>query len=209
VPTKPIERLLFAQGGQCFFCEKSLPRGEASVEHIVAVTHGGKDNDENCVACCKSLNSLFGRMSLKEKLQILLRQKGDFVCPAGIGGEVDRPVPPVKKSASAKNAVGKKAAAKKVAAKKAASKAAPAKKVAKPKARTKADKVALIVAALQKRGDAKPSTLEKLENTIRTQMLQLGEPENEAPALLGELAALSYITATDNKVTYALPPKKS
>jgi hypothetical protein len=209
VPTKPIERLLFAQGGQCFFCEKSLPRSEASVEHIVAVTHGGKDNDENCVACCKSLNGLFGRMSLKEKLQILLRQKGDFVCPAGVGGSADSPAPAVKKSAPAKKAAAKKAAAKKIAPKKAASKVAPAKKVAKPKPRTKADKVALIVTALQKRGDAKPSTLEKLENTIRAQMVQLGEPENEAPALLRELSALSYITATENKVTYALPSKKS
>lgn len=209
MPTKPIERLLFAQGGQCFFCEKSLPRSEASVEHIVAVTHGGKDNDENCVACCKSLNSLFGRMSLKEKLQILLRQKGDFACPAGIGGSADSPVPAVKKSVSAKKAVAKKAAPKKIASKKAPSKVAPAKKVSKPKARTKAEKIAMIVTALQKRGDAKPSTLEKLENTIRTQMVQLGEPENEAPALLRELAALSYITATENKVTYALPPTKS
>ncbi len=209
MPTKPIERLLFAQGGQCFFCEQNLPRGEASVEHIVAVTHGGKDNDENCVACCKALNNLFGRMSLKEKLQILLRQKGNFICPAGIGGTAEKQALPVKKAAPAKKVAAKKAVAKKVAAKKSAVKTAPAKKAAKPKARTKAEKISLIVTALQKRGDAKPSTLEKLENTIRTQMAQLGEPENEAAALLQELIAHSYVTATENKVTYALPAKTS
>jgi len=82
MPIKPIDRLLFAQGGLCFFCEKPLPKAEASVEHLVAVTHGGKDSNENCVACCKALNALFGRMSLKEKLQIVLRQRGRFVCPA-------------------------------------------------------------------------------------------------------------------------------
>ncbi len=84
MPTKPIERLMFAQGGECFFCRRPLRKADASVEHLVAVTHGGKDNDENCVACCKSLNTLFGRMSLKEKLHIILNQKGDFACPAGL-----------------------------------------------------------------------------------------------------------------------------
>jgi hypothetical protein len=81
MPIKPLDRLLFAQGGKCFFCERALPKAEASVEHLVALTHGGPDNDENCVACCKQLNTLFGRMSLKEKLRIVLNQEGCFACP--------------------------------------------------------------------------------------------------------------------------------
>lgn len=80
--TKPLDRLLFAQGGECFFCHQPLPREEASIEHLVAATHGGKDNDENLVACCQALNTLFGRMSLKEKLAVILKQKGGFECPA-------------------------------------------------------------------------------------------------------------------------------
>ena len=80
--TTALDRLLFAQGGDCFFCHQNLPREEASVEHLVASTLGGSDNDENCVACCKTLNRLFGRMSLKEKMQLLLKQRGDFQCPA-------------------------------------------------------------------------------------------------------------------------------
>lgn len=79
--TKQIERLLFAQGGNCFFCRKALPRGEASVEHLIAQTLGGSDNDENCVACCTTLNLLFGRMSLKEKIQVVLNQDREFSCP--------------------------------------------------------------------------------------------------------------------------------
>lgn len=82
MPTKPIDRLLFAQGGQCFFCKQALEKVDASVEHLVAQAHGGKDNDENLVACCKSLNRLLGSMSLKEKLDVVLKQRGAFSCPA-------------------------------------------------------------------------------------------------------------------------------
>jgi hypothetical protein len=83
--TKPIERLLFAQGGRCFFCNDVLLPANASVEHLVAIANGGGQHDENCVACCKSLNALLGRMSLKEKLRVVLNQKGDFKCPNGRG----------------------------------------------------------------------------------------------------------------------------
>jgi hypothetical protein len=81
VPTKPIDRLLFAQGGLCFFCEQRLAPSEASVEHLVATANGGGNGDDNCVACCKALNSLLGRMSIKEKLKVVLNQKGKFKCP--------------------------------------------------------------------------------------------------------------------------------
>src|SRR5688572_24782956 len=82
--TKPIERLLFAQGGRCFFCNYVLSAAEASVEHLVATTNGGSNNDENCVVCCKALNGLLGRMSLKEKLRVILNQKGEFKCPGRV-----------------------------------------------------------------------------------------------------------------------------
>ena len=79
---KQLERLLFVQGGDCFFCKKPLPKAEASVEHLVASANGGSNAEENCVACCKSLNSLLGSKPLKDKLEVFLRQKGDFKCPA-------------------------------------------------------------------------------------------------------------------------------
>ena len=81
--TKPIDRLLFAQGGQCFFCKKVLPKGEASVEHLLASSLAGANSDDNCVVCCKSLNSLLGSMTLKEKVQVILNQRGKFKCPNG------------------------------------------------------------------------------------------------------------------------------
>jgi hypothetical protein len=172
VPTTPLQRLLFAQGGDCFFCSKKLSKGEASVEHLVALTHGGKDNDENCVACCKSLNNLFGRMSLKEKLQIVLNQRGNFVCPAGASAPEAKPAQP---------------------------------KSPAPKKRTHEERFALVVADLQKRGNARPGTAEKLLNTIKSQLTQLGEPASEADALLGELRARSFVSVNEDKLTYALP----
>jgi hypothetical protein len=83
VPTKPIERLLFAQGGRCFFCQQILTPGEASIEHLMAKANGGLNGDENTVACCKALNALLGSMSLKEKLRVILNQNGQFKCPNG------------------------------------------------------------------------------------------------------------------------------
>src|SRR5262245_40007129 len=85
MPTKPLDRLMFAQGGACFFCRDPLPQGEASVEHLVASANGGGNGDDNCVACCKALNALFGSMSLKEKIQLVLNQEGQFRCPNKAG----------------------------------------------------------------------------------------------------------------------------
>ncbi len=183
MPTKPIDRLIFVQGGQCFFCGATLTKADASVEHLVAVTHGGKDNDENCVACCKAPNNLFGRMSLKEKLQIVLRQKGEFRCPAGATTTVGTPksmpksMPKTVPKGTAKGP------------------------------RSRQERFALVVADLHKRGNAKPGTVDKLLNTIKSHLVQLGEPSEEARSVLNDLTASDYVKVTEEKVIYALPAK--
>jgi hypothetical protein len=83
MPTRPLDRLLFAQGGLCFFCRQPIPKADASVEHLVASANGGSNGDENCVVCCKTMNALLGSMSLKEKIQVVLNQEGKFKCPNG------------------------------------------------------------------------------------------------------------------------------
>src|SRR3954470_16879113 len=88
MPTKPLDRLMFVQGGLCFFCKQPLPKAEASVEHLLAGANGGSSKDENCVACCKAVNALLGSMSLKEKFQVVLNQKGQFKCPNGVGAAI-------------------------------------------------------------------------------------------------------------------------
>lgn len=95
---KPLTRLLFTQGGACFFCKKTLSAHDASVEHLVATANGGSNRDENCVACCKTLNALLGRMSLKEKIQVFLNQQGRFECPNGNHSKITKPTPSAKKS---------------------------------------------------------------------------------------------------------------
>ena len=75
MPTKPLDRLMFAQGGLCFFCSAPLPKSEASVEHLVASSRAGSNSDDNCVACCKAMNGLLGSMSLKEKIKVVLKKE--------------------------------------------------------------------------------------------------------------------------------------
>jgi len=175
MPIRPLDRLLFAQGGRCFFCDRPLPKTDASVEHLVALTHGGPDNDENCVACCKQLNSLFGRVSLKEKIRIVLNQGGKFVCPAVVAGTA-----PAKKATAPKS-------------------------VAAPPTTTDA-KLEVVLLDLHKRGAAKPGTVEKLKNTMKS-ALKNGETDEELSALVQALEARQFILVAEGKVTYALPPR--
>lgn len=180
--TTALDRLLFAQGGDCFFCYQNLPRAEASVEHLVASTLGGGDNDENCVACCKTLNRLFGRMSLKEKMQLLLKQRGDFQCPGGIQRTVA--IPDKRQVA-----------------------AAPARKKVPEDFSTSEGHVRLAVEDLRKRGNSRPGNEEKLLNTIRTALAHKGQAEDSAAAVLDAFKASGWILVTEGKVTYQLPPK--
>lgn len=80
MPTRPLDRLLFVQGGLCFFCKQPLLRDDASVEHLQAIANGGANGDDNCVACCKTVNALLGSMSIKPKFEVVLNQKGHFRC---------------------------------------------------------------------------------------------------------------------------------
>ncbi|WP_273704237.1 HNH endonuclease [Candidatus Accumulibacter vicinus] len=79
---KQLDRLLFEQGGDCFFCKQPLAKADASIEHLLAQANGGTSAEENVVACCKAINSLLGNKPLKEKLAIILRQRQGFRCPA-------------------------------------------------------------------------------------------------------------------------------
>ena len=85
---KQLERLLFQQGGRCFFCDKAIPEGEASVEHLIATSNDGPKADENCVVCCKTLNAALGNLSVKRKIEIVLKQRSAFSCPATVKVEV-------------------------------------------------------------------------------------------------------------------------
>lgn len=100
---KTLDRLLFIQGGECFFCKKPLAKTDASIEHLVASANGGTNGEDNCVACCKTLNALLGSKSLKEKIEVVLRQKGTFKCP-GDFAQTNAPSVPSSQQASASKA---------------------------------------------------------------------------------------------------------
>ena len=182
MPTKPLDRLMFAQGGLCFFCNVPLPKAEASVEHLVASTNGGSNADDNCVACCKAINSLLGSMSLKEKVRVVLNQQGKFKCPNGIGNPVL--VAPVAPVAKPKVTVVAKAVS------------APAKPA------VVVDPVKLVITNLKSRGKALPGTVKTLTSTIKS--LPQKFTDKQAEAVIQKLQSAGKVTVTGTKVTYKL-----
>jgi hypothetical protein len=185
MPIKPLDRLLFVQGGRCFFCNVNLPRAEASVEHLVAQVNGGTNADENCVACCREINALLGRMSVKEKIRIILNQKGKFVCPAtGLSGS--------------KPAVAAVATL--------APKPNPPAPDAKPVDPAMPDYYPLVLADLNRRPLAMPKRVESLKNTIRSVVKNANGSvtEPQLDALVDRLHADGKIQITDTKVAYSL-----
>jgi hypothetical protein len=174
--TKPLDRLMFAQGGLCFFCKKPLSQSDASVEHLVATANGGHNHDNNCVVCCKALNALLGSMSLREKIKVILNQRGDFKCPNPKWSA--RSVAPAAASRTAVSHASKSVA----------------------------EKLALIVADLHRRGSARPRTVKSLTSTISA-LFQKHLPDTEVSSLIERLCAQGTVIVSGTKVSYELPPK--
>jgi|GEM_PF-593475 len=218
---KPIDRLLFAQGGACFFCSAQLPRAEATVEHLVAQANGGSNADHNCVVCCREINVILGSLSLKEKLRIVLNQKGKFVCPkrtasaaaaapsvaAGPVAAVATPKPRVPLSGDevtcgqiAVQNGGLPAAITPTAAPKPPS----PKKVAS--GRPNPAYYAIVLKDLRKRGESRPKRLEALRSTIRSAVATakgtLSEPQLDS--LLKHLQTSGKIQLSGTTVSYSL-----
>ncbi|MDB5386756.1 MAG: endonuclease family protein [Planctomycetaceae bacterium] len=195
----PLERLMYIQGQKCFFCQKVIPENEASVEHLVASSKGGANSEDNCVACCKSLNTLLGSRPLKEKLRILLDQKGRFKCPVTKTSDSPAKVKSVKVKAVKVKSV---------------------KVISEPKETLKItgttlavvpdisldDKLATVVDFLSKHDSNRPGKLQALCNAVTTRFKKLLE-ENERVAILEQLRARGYIMVENGKVTYQLPCK--
>lgn len=112
---KQLDRLIFEQGGDCFFCRQPLSKSDASIEHLVAVANGGPNHEDNCVACCKAVNALLGSKSLKNKIQVILNQRGEFRCPASAGSAQQAGDHVAAVKAVAKTAVSAKGSQNKVA----------------------------------------------------------------------------------------------
>jgi len=173
--TTPLERLLFLQGGRCFFCKLPLPKAEASIEHLQALAIGGTNHDDNCVACCKTLNRALGSMPLKAKLEVVLNQKGDFICPNAA----------LRQKAQGSAETKLPAARVKVA----------------PK---KPDALQLVTDNLRQRGASRPRSESRLRSTVQT-LLGQDKLHDSVEAILDRLRAAGTVSIDKTgKVTYAL-----
>lgn len=76
-----LERILYLQQGQCFFCGEKLALADASIEHLHPLSLGGQRAEDNEVVCHKSLNHTFGNLPLKRKFEFVLKAAGSFSCP--------------------------------------------------------------------------------------------------------------------------------
>jgi len=76
-PRKPnspvVATLLSRDGRECFFCLDPVARGFESVEHLVAVTHGGPNHISNFVLAHPDCNSRAGHLSASEKIAIRVK----------------------------------------------------------------------------------------------------------------------------------------
>jgi hypothetical protein len=81
---KQLQRLLILQGHKCFFCGHRIPDGQASVEHLHALSNDGKKSDDNSVVCCKDVNTALGNLSVKKKFEVVLRHNGASACFAPV-----------------------------------------------------------------------------------------------------------------------------
>lgn len=181
MPTNRLERLMFVQGGNCFFCKSPLPKAEASIEHLFASANGGGNNDENCVACCQSLNSVLGSLSLKEKFQVILNQKGNFKCPRGIGAAGNAASAAIVKAKPPSVALLNESIAK----------------------NPRPDTFALVVANLKRRGNARPRTMKTLMTSIAA-IFPNGIAESEIAAIIEKLQSNGAVTLNEGKVSYVL-----
>ena len=177
MPTKPLDRLMFSQGNACFFCDMQLPKAEASVEHLVPSSRAGSNSDDNCVACCKAINALFGSMSLKEKIRVVLNQNGKFVCPNGGGSAVIELLKPSDSPS-------------------------PSPVLLPPKI----DNYAVVLADLKKRGPSRPRKVETLKNTIRAIIKNAkgSLTEKQLETLFSHLQLNGKVTVDGTKVSYTL-----
>lgn len=67
-----VEGLLQRDGDACFFCGKAL-EGDITVEHLVAVAHGGPNHVSNLFLAHAVCNQAAGHLSAPEKVTMALR----------------------------------------------------------------------------------------------------------------------------------------
>lgn len=73
-----VEHLLERDGDQCFFCGDALG-GDITVEHLVAIAHGGPNHVSNLFLAHAECNSKAGHLSAPEKIKRAIVSRGGVV----------------------------------------------------------------------------------------------------------------------------------
>ncbi|TXK93372.1 hypothetical protein BMR07_17010 [Methylococcaceae bacterium CS1] len=63
-----LERLLFLQGGNCFYCGKPMTNKIASIEHIIPRSCDGSNELDTLAVFCQSINHMLLVCRLKRQL---------------------------------------------------------------------------------------------------------------------------------------------
>ncbi|MBL8816002.1 MAG: hypothetical protein JNL58_08225 [Planctomyces sp.] len=191
---KQLERLLFLQGGRCFFCREPIPKGEASVEHLLASSNGGSREDANCVVCCKTLNAALGNLTVKAKLEAILNQNSKFRCPR----------PGSSPQVSTKPSDEKPATDDQPQASNSSEDSEAAESSSGIQRSLMESRIEVVLERLKRQSSSRPQRLSTLTNAIRTYFQKSLSPA-EIECLLVRLQSLGYITLDRTKVRYSLP----
>lgn len=70
-----VRRLLARDGDQCFFCGSALGE-DITVEHLVAVAHGGPNHISNLFLAHGPCNQQAGHLSAREKVAMAMKARG-------------------------------------------------------------------------------------------------------------------------------------
>lgn len=71
-----VDALLSRDGDQCFFCGTCL-EGDITVEHLVAIAHGGPNHISNLFLAHGECNRTAGHLSAAEKVVSAIRQRSN------------------------------------------------------------------------------------------------------------------------------------
>ena len=72
-----IMTLLKRDGRNCFYCDKEMQDEEITLEHLLSITHGGKNHISNLALAHRECNKLGSHKSIVEKVKLRdqLREK--------------------------------------------------------------------------------------------------------------------------------------
>ena len=72
-----VQALMERDGTDCFFCGRSIPEGEETVEELFAVTFGGSRHVANCCLAHNECNRAAGHLSVVEKVALRARMRAE------------------------------------------------------------------------------------------------------------------------------------